>query len=77
MFGNQGGAPFLRLSHHSLDTQLQHDSVLQTPTLSKNNKFRLLQEIFVKNVKNFQFCSLNLAQISVHISQVGPITPVF
>ena len=36
------------------------------PTLSKNIKFWLLQETgqekFVKNLKNFQLCSLNLAQ---------------
>ena len=35
------------------------------PTLSKNYKFWLLQEKFA-NSKDFQFCSLNLAQISVH-----------
>ena len=35
-------------------------------TLSKNNKFWLLREKFVENLNNFQLCSLNLAQISVH-----------
>ena len=35
------------------------------PTLSKNDKFWLLREKFAKNIKNFQFCSLNLTQISV------------
>ena len=36
------------------------------PTLGKNNKFRILWEKFVKNFKNIQLYSLNLAQISVH-----------
>ena len=33
----------------SLNPQMQHDSVLQTPALSKNNNFWLLKEKFVKN----------------------------
>ena len=45
--------PFSRFSHRSLDLQLQFDLVLKTPTLSKNNKFWLLREKFVKNLKNF------------------------
>ena len=32
------------------------------PTLSKNIKFWLLHEKLVKNLKNFQLCSLNLAK---------------
>ena len=36
------------------------------PTLSKNIKFWLLWAKFVKKLKNFQLCDINLAQISVH-----------
>ena len=36
------------------------------PTFIKNIKFCLLREKFVKNLKNFQLCSLNLAQSLVH-----------
>ena len=57
--------PFSRFSRHSLYPQSQYDSVLYTPTLSKNNKYWLVREKLVKNL-NFQLYSLNLAQISVY-----------
>ena len=65
MSGSQD--PFSHLFHHSLYPQ--HDLILLTPTLSKNIKFWLLREKFVKNLKTFQLCSLSLAQISVHKPQ--------
>ena len=39
--------PFSCLSCHSLDPQLQHHSVLLTPTLSKTIKFWFLRDNFV------------------------------
>ena len=55
--------PYSRLSRRSLDRQVQHDSVLLTPTLSKSIKFDSCERN-LSNLKNFQLCSLNLAQIS-------------
>ena len=56
----------------AVDLWIPSCSIIQffRPTLNKNDKFWLLQEKFAQKNLNFQFCRLDLVQISVKPSKI-------